>query len=279
MIQHTRATAGVVRWPLDARPRIVTAGCFPLADRDFVVTYRGPTHALHLHDYHGTIDLDGCVLPLTPGMVTLSPANRPSRYDLPAPGRHWCIHFEPASARRPHASIPRHLGLGAERGFVADRMSRIARLWSHGRPNPAAAARAVLQELLLQLAIWHEESAADDARPSNRHADRAVDALIDLVHQRLDQPLTVPDLAHEVQLSQNYLARQFKRRTGQTIPRFILQARIDRARLLLSTTDLPIKAVAIQVGLADPQHFNKQFRRVVGVSPTAYRNQGGGIWK
>jgi len=123
MIQHTRATAGVVRWPLDARPRIVTAGCFPLADRDFAATYRGPTHALHLHDYHGTIDLGGCVLPLTPGMVTLSPANRPSRYDL------------------------------------------------------------------------------------------------------------------------------------------------------------PIKAVAIQVGLADPQHFNKQFRRVVGVSPTAYRNQGGGIWK
>ena len=72
-------------------------------------------------------------------------------------------------------------------------------------------------------------------------------------------------------MTQNYLARMFRKRFGMTIPRYLLNRRIDYARHLLTTTNIPIHRVAARVGLPDPQHFNKQFRKLVGTSPSHAR--------
>ncbi|MFA7237952.1 MAG: hypothetical protein WC058_13900, partial [Phycisphaeraceae bacterium] len=95
-----------LRWPLDARPVIRNAGHFPLSDPAFRHAYRSPTHALHLHEYHGVIDMDGKRLPLSPGTVTISPAQVVTRYALRAPGRHWCVHFTPAAMKKPTLELP-----------------------------------------------------------------------------------------------------------------------------------------------------------------------------
>ena len=75
-------------------------------------------------------------------------------------------------------------------------------------------------------------------------------------------------------MSQNYLARHFRQRFGQTLPRFFLMCRMNEARRLLETTDLSVKAAAARVGMPDAQHFNKQYRRFIGMSPTATRAAG-----
>jgi AraC-like DNA-binding protein len=250
---------------------------FPLAARRFSYQYRAATHALHLHDYVGTIRLDSREFALEPGTLTVSPALGVSSYDLPRPGSHWCIlfHPEPVARRAARIQLPLLRRLGDERAEAAERFAHVARLFAlaqrgGGRSAVAAIATSIaMQDLLLWIAMLEEPGHA--AVTASRSA--AVDRLIDILHRELDEPLRVPDLARQVGLSQNYLARLFRGRTGMTIPRYLLLRRIETARLLLGTTNLPVKLIAARVGIPDPQHFNKQFRRLTGLSPTAARNR------
>jgi AraC-like DNA-binding protein len=263
-----------LRWPLDALPRIRLAGRFPLDDRAFPTLYLSPTHALHLHDYQGTLRLGRDELALVPGCLTLTPAHRPSWYDLPAAGYHWCIHFDPVPTRRPCCRMPLLLHAHDRQHIIADQFAQIVQLHTEADRSHAdsavarAAASAALQQLLLSLQLWQRPH-AHAATPHRSRA--ALDHAVQLLHHQLDQPLHIPQLAKKVGLSQNYLAHRFRLRFGVTIPRYLMQRRIEQARLLLLTTDLLIKQVADRVGMPDPQHFNKQFRRLTGESPSVYR--------
>ncbi len=255
-------------WPLKTLPKVVVAGRFPLEDRGFGYRYRSPTHALHIYDYHGQIRIDDHAFSLKPGDVTITEAGRASTYDLPAPGQHWCIHFNKVGLRGELAQLPIHFSLGSMQEFAVDRVREIARLQAQASPISLAAASAALQELILWLAM--QALSHGDERRENRSAS-AVERVAAIVHARFTEPLTIPELAEEVGMTQNYLARMFRRRFGMTIPRYLLNRRIDYARHLLTTTNIPVHRVAARVGLPDAQHFNKQFRKRVGTSPSQAR--------
>ena len=94
-------------------PDIRLAGRFALADRGFETRHRGAFHALHLHDYTGGMRVAGGEVGLAPGDVTLSPAGMTSAYDLPAPGRHWVVHFTTSQAGTEFA-LPVHIADAGE---------------------------------------------------------------------------------------------------------------------------------------------------------------------
>lgn len=261
------------RWPLAARPRITTAGCFLLNDQRFAYFYRGPTHAMHLHEYEGRMRTEDRELALAPGILTFSPAGNASTYDLPRPGQHWCVHFNPeAVGSEPTMSIPRHLNLAANHAEAAQRLARIAHL--HQRSTSgidsdrvySAAATIALQDFLLWIAL------RDQAGDENAAPREPVRAVMEYINRRLHLSLRISDLAVVAGWSPDYLARRFREQTGQTIARFILHRRIEHARLLLLTTNLPVKQIGARVGMPDPQYFNKQMRRVLGQSPSALRS-------
>jgi len=255
-----------VRWPLQAIPVIHTAGRFPLDEQQFITTYRQTMHALHLYEYSGRIRMDSYQFDLQPGDLTLSRFGGRTAYDLPAPGHHWCIHFEPVSNSRSYIQLPWHLQTTRNHGYVADRMMEIARLHNQGRqPLTQTRAAILLQDLLLWIA------GVTSVKPPVRQSDAKLVQLIALLDERFTELWTVPQLAETVGLTQDHLARCFRRRMGVTIPRYLLQRRIAHARQLLLTTDLPVNRIAARVGMPDPQHFNKQFRRLTGLSPTAMR--------
>jgi AraC-like DNA-binding protein len=260
-------------WPLTALPDIRTAGRFPLDDRGFDTLYQTSSHALHVHDYAATLQLGSRTIALRPGDLTISPAGVASRYDLPAPGHHWCVHFMPADATGPAASLPLHLPLGSLGGHAGQRIMHIAQTRAGGAdPVACAAAGAAMLELLL----WVAMQTGVAQRSSTLAAGRGIAAaerVAAILHERLEDPLSIPDLAAEVELTQNYLARIFRLRYGMTMPHFLLTCRMDHAKHLLAHTSLPVGKVAARAGLPDVQHFNKQFRKLVGVSPTAYRSR------
>ena len=67
------------------------------------------------------------------------------------------------------------------------------------------------------------------------------------------------------------LRRRFKQATGTALHAYVLQRRLARARELLGESDLPVKAIAEQLGYCDVFFFTRQFHRMVGVTPVAYR--------
>lgn len=69
----------------------------------------------------------------------------------------------------------------------------------------------------------------------------------------------------------DYLNRIFKKQTGQTIFAYLTKVRIAKAKMLLTSGNLPICTIARQVGYEDIYYFSNVFKKQTGYSPTRYR--------
>lgn len=78
-------------------------------------------------------------------------------------------------------------------------------------------------------------------------------------------------LAREQGMALSTLRRRFLAATGTPIHAYVVQKRIARAREMLGKSDVPIKAIASQLGYADEFFFARQFKQIVGVAPAAFR--------
>ncbi|GIF62370.1 AraC family transcriptional regulator [Asanoa ishikariensis] len=88
---------------------------------------------------------------------------------------------------------------------------------------------------------------------------------------RLDQPLTVEDLARHANMSSRNLARLFRSATGTTPLQWLSTQRVRRAQELLENTDDSIDAIAEAAGMGTATTLRRHFHRTVGVAPDAYR--------
>jgi two-component system response regulator YesN len=86
--------------------------------------------------------------------------------------------------------------------------------------------------------------------------------------------LSIQRMARQLGLTENYLCALYKKETGTTINRAIIDARLERAKRLL-IRDFKLYEVAAQVGFSDPNYFSAVFKKNVGVSPTRYRREHG----
>ncbi|GAA5184622.1 helix-turn-helix domain-containing protein [Rugosimonospora acidiphila] len=95
--------------------------------------------------------------------------------------------------------------------------------------------------------------------------------LIPWVIDRLDQPLTVEQLARQANMSSRNLGRHFRSVTGTTPLRWLLTQRIRRAQDLLETTDDNVDTIASATGMGTATTLRRHFNRTVGVPPDTYR--------
>ncbi|MEG3616384.1 AraC family transcriptional regulator [Isoptericola haloaureus] len=121
---------------------------------------------------------------------------------------------------------------------------------------------------------WHAlaQVVAAGRRPPGPAPDPVERAL---AHLRATTPrrTSVAALAALVGLSTSQLGAAFRARVGTSPLRYQTDLRMARARELLDATALPVSAVGQAVGYADPLYFSRQFSRVHGQSPTAYRGR------
>lgn len=95
--------------------------------------------------------------------------------------------------------------------------------------------------------------------------------------QRLDEQLTLDDLAKIAMFSKFHFARMFRRVTGVSPRRFLYALRMQEAKRLLVTTSLSVTAISFQVGYHSVGTFTSRFTASVGVSPTVYRRFHGDV--
>ncbi|GAA0455072.1 GlxA family transcriptional regulator [Streptomyces stramineus] len=88
---------------------------------------------------------------------------------------------------------------------------------------------------------------------------------------RLDEPLTLADLACQARMSLRTFARRFRDEAGMSPGRWLIQQRVARARELLESSDLPIEQIAGRVGFATPASLRQHLHAAIGVSPQTYR--------
>jgi len=97
----------------------------------------------------------------------------------------------------------------------------------------------------------------------------------DYILASYDQPLQLADIARIACLSPNHLLRTFKQIFGQTPYQFLTEVRLDQARQLIASTQLPITEVCLQVGFESLGSFSWLFSRRFGLSPRAFRQLNG----
>jgi AraC family transcriptional regulator len=95
--------------------------------------------------------------------------------------------------------------------------------------------------------------------------------LADFIESSLDQTISLGQLADLANLSEFHLARMFKVSFGMPPHVWIAARRIDKARQLLTTSNLGLQQVANACGYADTSHFSHRFRAAQGVTPARYR--------
>lgn len=100
-----------------------------------------------------------------------------------------------------------------------------------------------------------------------------VAASLRIIRQRAYQPIRVTDLLREVPASRRSLERRFRKVLGRSILDEIRRVHVERASQLLAQTDLPLHRVAERSGFTDAKRFSSVFRRLVGLTPSAYRQQ------
>lgn len=103
--------------------------------------------------------------------------------------------------------------------------------------------------------------------------DARIARAITMMEERLHRPVSNAELAASAGLSLSRFGRLFRDATGQTPVAYLRDLRMRRARILLERTSLRVAEVMAQVGVSDPSHFTRDFRRMHGVSPRELRQQ------
>jgi AraC-like DNA-binding protein len=85
------------------------------------------------------------------------------------------------------------------------------------------------------------------------------------------EPLTLDALAQRARLSCTSLCRAFKAYTGKRLFDYLIERRIQAAMIALRGTDEKVVTIALNSGFRDLAYFNRKFKQLVGVTPTAYR--------
>ena len=93
----------------------------------------------------------------------------------------------------------------------------------------------------------------------------------ELVHAKMEDDLSLDELAQSVGLSTAHFARMFRKSTGETPHQFVQRQRLERAKSMLRAPDARVLDVALACGFKTQQHFAQVFRDVCRVSPTEYR--------
>ena len=125
---------------------------------------------------------------------------------------------------------------------------------------------------------WREGGQAqfiDRQVPAPDHFSTAATRAWALAH--LDDELTVQRLARHAKMSARTFSRRFREETGQSPGMWIRQRRIDRARELLESRDLPVDEVARLSGLGTGGNLRHHLRRGMGMSPSSYRKVYQGV--
>lgn len=88
-----------------------------------------------------------------------------------------------------------------------------------------------------------------------------------------ERPWKVEELAELAHLSPSYFQVMYKKAFGITCMNEVINAKLEQAKLLLTATELPVSAVAAEVGYNEVYHFIRQFKKSTGMTPGAFRKK------
>ena len=146
--------------------------------------------------------------------------------------------------------------------------------------------RITESETLRECVACFEQYATDILNLSSfsRQMPDGVKEALHYIHSNLDHPLSLNEIAEHIHLNPAYLSTLFRRVMNQSPISYINSVRIERAKLLLRSTDKSISEIAASLGFTQDIYFYRLFKQLAKVTPSEYRsstqwqNSGTGKW-
>lgn len=178
------------------------------------------------------------------------------------------IHFHGHAAPAIHAHWRELSGSPVVRATNPGRYLDIwRRVWNAARAEGATAALKANEALAALFALLAEDAAEPDLR-----ADRLA-SLHDWIEEHCAEDISLDRLASVAALNKFTLSREFHSLFGIPPSKAVAMARVARAKRLLRFTDDTVESIGEACGVQDPNYFARLFRRIEGVSPSAFRRQ------
>lgn len=187
------------------------------------------------------------------------------------------VTFTHPAARTLASGLPEVIRVGAQVGSAADEIAPLIQLMAVETRDPKPGGEAVVTRLCDVLVIQAIRSwLADADRPTGwvgALRDDQIGAAIAAVHDRSGESWTVASLARHVGMSRSAFAARFQALVDQTPVAYVTQWRMAIARDRLTTDDIGVLELAIELGYGSEAAFGRAFSREVGSSPGRYRTQ------
>ena len=213
----------------------------------------------------------GKILAMDPGAVHHEmPADRPPRYIGIFVARQYFegeMALYPAIRLRPFAF--RGFSPAPELIVLLKEFMKEAEAWLPGRDVLLDAIATRIVHSLIRAAF--QVPAAPDRIGERIEIHRVIEHL----HCRYHEKLTVTELARIAAMSTAHFSRVFRRETGHPPLDYLIRLRLQKARLLLLAGDENITGIALGCGFATPSHFASCFLRHFGITPSEYRKSRG----
>lgn len=170
---------------------------------------------------------------------------------------------------------PAHLALFGRLGFQDPLLTQIGLALWRELEQPSAFgklyAQTAAQMLAVHLLRYYASPTQEIKEPLQGLTPRQISRVTDFILVHLNQVLSLPVLAQQVGFSPYHFARLFRQTTGESPHQFVLRQRIERAQRLLKERDMPLAHIALESGFANQSHLTQVFKRHLGLTPRAYR--------
>ncbi|GGD84876.1 AraC family transcriptional regulator [Paenibacillus nasutitermitis] len=120
---------------------------------------------------------------------------------------------------------------------------------------------------------WLSFAGLMNAGAGGDRSERHIEQAIQFMQEQLESNLTLEKLAAHTRISRQHLNHLFKQSTGFAPIDYYLRMKIQRAGQLLDLTDRSMKDISLSLGFQDPYYFSRLFKKMIGLSPTEYRNK------
>ena len=130
--------------------------------------------------------------------------------------------------------------------------------------------RSYLMELLFYIVYTFVEASPDnEVSPEQDDFSKIAEYL----NEHLDEPITVETVTKKFAINRNKLNDIFMKQASMTCHDYLLNLRLDLAKVMLTNTELPINEISSRVGYPDANYFAKLFKNVTGRTPSQYRGK------
>ena len=226
-----------------------------------------------IEDGEGWLRIDGREYWPKPGQLCFMPAGVVQSYSTISGNtftKYWC-HFT-AKVGDINLFDMVDVPCFVDAGNDMERLTTLFRKLLGAMDGSGLSASLTSRSALLELIAYYlDKAGAGSLRFKHISSLHKLNTALTYIDSHIDRDVSAVELARQLHYHPNYFTRMFRKYTGMAPTQYINKTKLEKAKILLNTTDMRVTEVASATGFADIYYFSKCFKKYSGFSPSDYR--------